>query len=323
MSATGSNPIITLTTDFGTRGGYVAQMKGAILSICPAATLVDVSHDIPPQDIEEAAWLLGDLVSAFPPHAIHLVVVDPGVGTQRRLLAIATSQGRFVGPDNGVLDPVTEMETARRIVVLDDPRWWRSDVSHTFHGRDVLGPVAAHWAAGTPLEALGSSTPHLNRLALPAPVLERDRLIGQIVRIDAFGNLITNIRLADVRALLGMPPKGDASAAGGTPTHASAAATPSGPPPDEAIERPARGATWPSLNVASWIGNAKPTVVLCGQSIGTWRTCYGDDPPGKAIVLFGSSGWLEIAVVQGSAQSRWGAAKSTPVEIGLHPLTNP
>jgi hypothetical protein len=175
-------------------------MKGVILSISPAATLVDVTHRIPPQDCVAASAVLADAVGAFPAGTIHLVVVDPGVGTDRRAVAVETTGAgdvigpRFVAPDNGVLTGVLENFPVRRAVRLTERGFWRSEISHTFHGRDIFAPVAAHWSLGIDLDAFG---PPLDSplLALPAdrPIVDGDKIRGRIVRTDSFGNLVTNI----------------------------------------------------------------------------------------------------------------------------------
>jgi S-adenosylmethionine hydrolase len=197
--------LITLTTDFGLSDSYVAQMKGAILTIAPDAILIDVTHKIPPQDCAVASAVLADAVGAFPAGTIHLVVVDPGVGTDRRAVAVeargASDAGdlRFVAPDNGVLTRVLEGRTARRAVHLADPRYWRPSVSHTFHGRDVFGPVAAHWSRGVDLAEFGPPLDSpLIKLSLPEPSRKGRNLCGEVVRTDAFGNLITNIAAAQL-----------------------------------------------------------------------------------------------------------------------------
>jgi len=193
-------PIITLTTDFGLSDSYVAQMKGVMLQIAPDATLVDVTHQIPPQDCVVASAILADVVPHFPPGTIHLVVVDPGVGTERRAVAVeCESQNQelgpsFVAPDNGVLTGVLQARKVRRAVQLTEKRFWRSALSHTFHGRDLFGPVAAHLSHGVDLLEFGPSleTP-LIQLPLDPPTCQGSTLRGRIVRTDSFGNLITNI----------------------------------------------------------------------------------------------------------------------------------
>ncbi|MGI6374450.1 MAG: SAM hydrolase/SAM-dependent halogenase family protein [Anaerolineae bacterium] len=188
-------PIITLLTDFGLRDSYVAEMKGAILGICPEATLIDISHEVAPQQVAEAAFLLAQTVSAFPLGTVHLAVVDPGVGGARRTVAVATQRALLVAPDNGLLRPALHRLGAYRAVALENRAFWRCDPpSATFHGRDILAPVAAHLACGTPLEALGPGLPALEPLPdLELPARAGDVIHGRIVHIDRFGNLISNV----------------------------------------------------------------------------------------------------------------------------------
>jgi len=202
------HPIITITTDFGLSDSYVAQMKGAILAIAPDARLVDVTHEVPRQDCVAAAAILADVVGAFPPGTIHLVVVDPGVGTDRRAVAVETKEAsemigpRFVAPDNGVLTEVLQNRPIHRAVRLAEPRFWRSEVSHTFHGRDIFAPVAAHWSRGVGLAEFGPPLEWpLIQLATDRPIVQAGEIHGRIVRTDTFGNLITNIEASKLPAM--------------------------------------------------------------------------------------------------------------------------
>ncbi|MEX0718115.1 MAG: SAM-dependent chlorinase/fluorinase [Planctomycetaceae bacterium] len=186
--------IIALTTDFGTTGSYVAQMKGVILGVAPDVRIVDVTHAISPQDVAEGALLLAECVSAFPPGTIHVVVVDPGVGTTRRIVAAEIGDWRFVAPDNGVLSAVARRHDVRRVVELTDARWWRAAISSTFHGRDIMAPVAARWATGVdPIEFGRPVEGPLRCLAFVEPRTSGNAIVGQVARCDAFGNLITNV----------------------------------------------------------------------------------------------------------------------------------
>ena len=184
-------PLITLLTDFGLSDTYVGQMKGAILGIAPSVHLVDLTHAVPPQDVLAGAFLLWTAVEPFGRDAVHLAVVDPGVGSSRRALAMRCARGDiFVGPDNGLLMPAVErLGGVSCAVELSDSRYWRPALSSTFHGRDIFGPVAAHLANGIELEALGPRTEHFVPLELP----QRDGLAGEIVHVDTYGNLVTNI----------------------------------------------------------------------------------------------------------------------------------
>ncbi len=194
--------IITLTTDFGWKDPYTAAMKGIILSIYPGAVLVDVTHDISPGSIREAADTLLQSVPCFPAGTVHVGVVDPGVGTQRRAIA-AESGGRFlVGPDNGLFWPLFSQDVESRVVHLRDERFFCRSVSNTFHGRDVFAPVAAHLAAGSELEEMGDVIKNPVRLDVSRPRLEDGALLGEITRVDRFGNLVTNISRDDLAAFL-------------------------------------------------------------------------------------------------------------------------
>lgn len=186
--------LITLTTDFGVGDSYVAVMKGVILAIAPTARIVDITHQIAPQNVHEAAYVLSSAVPYFPPDTVHVVVVDPGVGSSRRPIAIQIGSARFVGPDNGVFTHLLAAAGPAVVVHLQNRAYWRPAVSHTFHGRDIFAPVAAHLAAGVPLDALGPSIDDPVLLDLAQPVQVADgKLRGQIVHVDRFGNLISSI----------------------------------------------------------------------------------------------------------------------------------
>ncbi|MDZ7616312.1 MAG: SAM-dependent chlorinase/fluorinase [Patescibacteria group bacterium] len=185
--------IITLTTDFGTGSPYVAAMKGVILSICPEATLVDLTHDVPAQDIRHAAMVLDSVCPRFPKGTIHVVVVDPGVGTDRAIVYARIGGQQFIAPDNGLLSRLVERDPPEQLVRLANPEFWLPEVSNTFHGRDVMAPAAAHVARGVPPERLGP--PHEGMVAIEWLRVHRGerRLEGVVEQIDSFGNLITNI----------------------------------------------------------------------------------------------------------------------------------
>lgn len=188
--------LIVLLSDFGTRDWYVPVLKGVILSRAPAVRLVDLTHEIPPQDILAGAFTLAATAPWFPKGAVFLCVVDPSVGSRRVLLAARADGQFFVGPDNGLLGLTLERATQATIVQLTQRRFWLTPISRTFHGRDILAPVAAHLATGGRLAALGRSVRQTAPLLLPR-VQQRDRTVtGEIVHIDAFGNLITNLDAA-------------------------------------------------------------------------------------------------------------------------------
>lgn len=190
--------IITLTTDFGTADGFVGAMKGVILSLAPHATLVDITHDIPPHDIRAGTFALETAIPHFPPDAIHVAVVDPGVGSARAAILAVTMQGRHLAPDNGVLTSVVPDGDAAQVYALDRPEFWRPQVSATFHGRDVFAPVAAHLAIGVRPEQLGAPAVRMERLAWPQPQRCEGEIRGKVIHVDRFGNLITNLRLEDL-----------------------------------------------------------------------------------------------------------------------------
>ena len=191
--------IVTLTTDFGLSDAFVGAMKGVILSRCPAAQLVDLTHEVPPQAIRTGALRLASAAPYFPAGTVHLVVVDPGVGGDRRPLAIEARGHFLVGPDNGVLSLTADPSTAGwRAVVLTNLGHRLEQVSNTFHGRDVFAPAAAHLACGGRLDDLGDPVTAIVRLRLPPAVREADQIHGLVLDIDRFGNLITNIHADDL-----------------------------------------------------------------------------------------------------------------------------
>ena len=279
----GGMRIVTLTTDFGIADGYVGVMKGVILSIAPDVQLVDLSHHIPPQDVRQAAYLLYTVFSYFPPDTIHVVVVDPGVGTQRRAIALWTPQGTFVGPDNGLFTYVLTEVEAWRAVELSNPAYRLAHVSNTFHGRDLFSPAAAHLAAGVPLEALGP--PMTDLVSLPLPRLEGgpDGGEGELLHADRFGNLITSVgRL-----------RWDGDDLVLTPAFRRAPASP--------VRFPAR----------------KARVELVGRTITGIRRTYGEAAVGELVALVGSEGFLEVAVRQGNAREALNTCRGDGVRIYL------
>jgi S-adenosylmethionine hydrolase len=260
--------VITLLTDFGTKDAYVAIMRGVILGINPAATIVDLCHDISPQDVEEAAFVLSSAYPYFPGDAIHLIVVDPGVGSERRAIAACTPRGTFIAPDNGVLSYVFARESVSQIVHLTNPRYWLSPVSDTFHGRDIFAPAAAHLSLGLALADLGPTISDPVRFDIAEPQIQEDgTIVGQVLYIDGFGNLITNI-------------------------------------PGERL--PARRAL---------------RVRIAGQNVAGPLRAYAEVRDGELLALVDSSGYVEIAVRNGSAAAtlrvgRGAAVAVTPVRNG-------
>ncbi len=207
-----SRPIITLTTDFGTRDSYVGAMKGVILDIAPDATIVDVSHEVERHNIHEAAYVLATASRFFPPHSIHIAVVDPGVGSARRPLALCTPRGTYISPDNGTLTHVlnsfgqvssttetgdtpacAEIPEGCVAYELDNPSFWLPQVTRTFHGRDIFAPSAAHLANGAEVSEMGAAVESIVCLPESTYSSSNGTVTGTVVHSDIYGNLITNI----------------------------------------------------------------------------------------------------------------------------------
>ena len=186
-------PVIALLSDFGTRDHYAGTMMGVILNICPDARLVDITHDVPAHDVIDGSLQLAAAARYFPAGTIFLAVVDPGVGSARRGIAAEAGDYRFVAPDNGVLTSVLREWAPKKIVELTDRRYARPTVSRTFEGRDRFAPAAAWLAKGTQLTALGRPAPDYHRLDIPVPAVEDALVSGVVLRIDRFGNVVTNI----------------------------------------------------------------------------------------------------------------------------------
>ena len=184
--------IVTLTTDFGLGSPYVAQMKGVMLSICRQIQCVDITHSIPPQDIRRGAWVLEEVVGRFPAGTVHIAVVDPEVGTERPILLVEVQHQVLIAPDNGLLSLVVRNQPIS-CWVLNQPAYWLPRVSRTFHGRDIMAPVAAHWQSGVAAEQLGAPGALRASLDWPEVTVEPGQLQGEILWIDSFGNCITNI----------------------------------------------------------------------------------------------------------------------------------
>jgi len=253
--------ILTLTTDFGVTGPYVAALKGVLLDLAPCTQLVDVCHSISPQNILEGGFVLAGIVDVFPKGTVHLAVIDPGVGTERRLIAARVADQWFVLPDNGLLTGVARGRELSGIWELSNPALQRSVVSATFHGRDILAPAAAHLLRGGDPAELGPPRTRFITLRNFEPSPAEQGFVGEVIFRDAFGNLITNINadhLADA------------------------------PPGSWAIE-------------------------IAGERIEGIVRAYGDRPSGTLIALVGSSGWVEVAVVNGDAARQLTAGAGTTV----------
>jgi hypothetical protein len=189
--------MITLTSDFGLKDPYVAEMKGAVLTINPKATLIDITHEVEKFNVRMAAFMLASAAPYFPKGTVHLAVVDPGVGTQRRAIAVQTKKGFFVGPDNGVLVLAAQNQGVEHVYELANPKFMLPNVSCTFHGRDVFAPAAAHLDMGVALGAFGPEIKDPVNPEFTAIKRTRSSLIGEVLHIDGFGNIITNINEAE------------------------------------------------------------------------------------------------------------------------------
>ncbi|HEC24232.1 MAG TPA: hypothetical protein ENI95_15085 [Chloroflexi bacterium] len=279
------HPIITLLTDFGERDGYVGAMRGVMLSITPEARLVDISHEVAPQDIRQAALILSSVYTYFPSHTVHLVVVDPGVGGKRHPIAVETPRGRFVAPDNGVLTYVWLAEPESRAVTLDKPEYWLPSPSYTFHGRDIFSPVAAHLAGGATLDDVGSPLEDPVMLSFPPLSITPEVIRGEVIQIDRFGNVLTNImhlKWLDEEWLELQPIMASTD-----------------------LEQPVRI-------------NARRARVTSGwHNFQGIHQTYSQVEVGQTIALVGSNGELELAINQGNANKVLGIDVGDTVTIHL------
>jgi hypothetical protein len=256
--------IISLTTDFGTGSPYVAEMKGVIYSINPAANIVDISHTIPAQDIRQGALVLDRSTRRYPSGTIHVAVVDPGVGTGREIVYARFGDQQYIAPDNGLLDRLAANFAPDRIVTLSNPQFWLPEVTSTFHGRDIMAPVAAHLSLQVEPNELGEEKSELVRLYWPEVQIVPNKITGAVQSIDSFDNLITDI----TEEMLEAAPRDDS------------------------------------------------VLIQCDdhQTYGIFTT-YADQPSMTLIAVIGSSGHLELAIVDDSAKIMLGVAVGTPVTI--------
>ena len=270
-----NRPLLVFTTDFGLSDSYAGVMKGVALAINPALTFIDLTHQVAPQNIAQGAFALGVSYRHFPADAIHVAVVDPGVGTSRRPVLLQTPHGSFVAPDNGLLSRVldgylpntpaassqVELPPTVRAFHLTDPDYWLHPVSSTFHGRDVFTPVAAHLSLGVAPELMGDPTGVLEYLPVPQPRVHADGIRGEITYSDTYGNLISNI-------------------------------------PQGLIE-----------------GRAIADIRIRGRSIARLSRTFNDEATGGLIALVGSHGYLEVAVPNGSAAAMLSAGPEEPIAV--------
>ncbi len=278
-------PIITLTTDFGVADPYVGTMKGVMLAIAHDAHLVDITHEIPPQDVIQTAFVIYTAWRFFPAHTVHLVVVDPGVGSTRRPIAVHTSHGFFVGPDNGVFSYILAEQPMEAAVELVHPSYRLPQVSHTFHGRDIFAPAAAHLATGVPIDQLGPAVSDPVTLPPPTLCIGPDVVRGEVLYVDRFGNAITSIgRLLWRGEELLLKPAFTQGNAQSARFLADQASVTGGEPPNSR------------------------------QIQGVHRT-YADVEPGEELALVGSTGHLELAVREGSGARELGLQPGDGVEL--------
>lgn len=258
--------ILTLTSDFGTRDAYVGAMKGVILGIARETEMVDISHEIGAQDVMEGAFVLQNAVPFFPPETVHLVVVDPGVGTDRRGVAVRLEDQFFVGADNGLFTLLAKRADRIEVVELDERSAWRSDdPSTTFHGRDIFAPAAAHLAAGRALDEIGTPVDdELEPLRWAEPTVDETGIRGWVVHVDRFGNCITNV-------------------------------------PRSLFEEERR-----DRSVKLYAGSAVIRGIV---------STYGAAEVGEPVALFGSSGFLEVALRSSDAAEELSIMKGDPVNV--------
>jgi len=250
--------LITLTTDFGHRDPFVGIMKGVIAGINPKAQVIDLTHGIPPQDVMAAALALRHSVAYFPRDSIHVVVVDPGVGGSRRPLLIESAGNYFIGPDNGVLSLATAAAESLQVFELSNPDYRLEPTSATFHGRDIFAPAAAHLSLGVAASAFGGKLASFTKLKMPKVMQSHNRLEGEVVYVDGYGNLFTNI---DEHDLTGLPlgklviGVGACVIRGLAPSYDAV----------KANELTALVNSWGMLEIAAYKGNAQQN---CGVKVG-------------------------------------------------------
>jgi S-adenosylmethionine hydrolase len=256
--------IITLTTDFGVGSRYVAAMKGVILTINPHAQIIDLSHAVPARDIRAGAIAVAETACWFPPGSIHIVVVDPGVGSKRRVIYAEICGHHFIAPDNGVLSRLAAAQRPAKIVCVEEPKYWQPEVSRTFHGRDIMAPVAARLSMGLAPELLGPLQTQFVELPWAEAQQVPNRIDGEVIEVDSFGNLVTNI----TQAMLENVPRGDS------------------------------------------------VIITCDEheTQGIFAT-FSDQPPMTFMAHVGSTGRLELAIVDENASAMLGVRVGAPVRV--------
>ncbi len=271
-----SSRIITLTTDFGTSDVYVGVMKGVILNINPNAQIIDITHSVSPQDIQEAAFTIRAAYRYFPKDTIHVVVVDPGVGSDRQPIVCYTDNAFFVCANNGVLsrilqDIATDESNKTKSVVIKNPAYLLPQVSNTFHGRDIFSPVAAHLSLGVELSQIGTSLQDFVRFPVPTIKIVDNTLTGQIIKIDSFGNLITNISEDMLTTFL--------------------------------------------LSAVHDAGSVDFEINAGDTSLTKLNSFYAESNPGTPLAIIGSFGLLEIAINLGNAETMLGLKRDDRIVV--------
>lgn len=275
--------IIALLSDFGDRDTYVGTMKGVILGIAPDVCLVDITHNVDPQHVRQGAFMLGNVYHHFPAGTVFLVVIDPGVGSMRRPIALRGGGYTFVAPDNGVLSYVMDMLGQGEIIELTNTDYWLPEISRTFHGRDIFAPVAAHLASGVSLQELGDPPGQVVRLPKPQMHVNGQQVTGEVMHIDHFGNVTTSIGHMYWESE-------------GRLTLASAF-----------------NDDLPKMRVSA----ENSTVLLHGETIYSIRASYSEALRGDLLAVVGSSGYLEVAVNQGNAAERLDVVVGDRVELEI------
>ena len=300
--ATHRSRVITLLTDFGDQDAYVGIMKGVIAGINPLANIIDICHSITPQDIFKGAYLLYTSYKYFPKGTIHVAVVDPGVGSKRDIVCAEIQDYLFLVPDNGLLSFIVQGERPKCIIRVINDKYFLPSPSSTFHGRDIFAPVAAHLSSGVKPQQLGIKIDQLDQLNIPKPEYKKTgQLEGQIIYIDRFGNLITNIKrdhIAKYRLNRTLN-KYQVSGIGGQKSEV-------------------RSQT--SGTFGKTFSKAVETTIGKKKIIGLSKT-YMDVKAGKPLVLFGSTGFLEVSINQGNAQKYFKVDRGNEVIIKCNPGT--
>ena len=291
--------VITLLTDFGNQDAYVGIMKGVIAGINPFANIVDICHSIPPQDIFSSAYLLYSSYKYFPRKTIHVAVVDPGVGSRRDIVCVETKDYFFLVPDNGILGFIIQNEKPKSIFRITNNKYFLPSPSNTFHGRDVFAPVAAHLSLGLKPQQLGIKINQLEQLYMPKPVHKKaGRVEGQIIYIDRFGNLISNITKEYLLKGVG----GRKSGVGSKKSEVR------GKTPD-AFEKISKEKILSKYDIMETTIGKKRIVGL--------SKAYTDAKPGEPLVLIGSAGFLEVSINQGNAQKYFRVDRGNKIRVGM------